>query len=170
MRIIWEETKPSKVLTLTWWILKVLALLNFVEPLSNIRKGGLFKLQPPRDTSLLVDLLAKSRTLGLSISLEGGQKEALTHQWKHVGRETLFQKYTFLELPLSHNRIGGTLRVLGWRSIPSSAQWVRDPMFSQLQLRLLLQLRSDPWPGSSVCHRAPKNKQKNFFFFFFFVF
>lgn len=66
-----------KVSTLASLIEKVLAVLNLVEPLSNIRNGGSFKLQPPRDTSLFVDLLAKSRTAGLCDDLEQGQKRKL---------------------------------------------------------------------------------------------
>ena len=31
-------------------------------------------------------------------------------------------------------------------SIPSLAQWVKDPTLLQLRLRLRLWLRSDPWP------------------------
>ena len=41
-------------------------------------------------------------------------------------------------------------------SIPGPAQWVKDPAFLQLQHRLQLQLGSDPWPGSSICHGAAK--------------
>lgn len=63
------EAKPV-LQTLTWLILKVWDLLSLVEPLSNRRKGGGFKLQPPRDTSLLKVLLVKSRTAGLSDCLE----------------------------------------------------------------------------------------------------
>lgn len=59
----------GKVLTLTWLILKFSALLNCAEPLSNIRKGGWFKLQSPSETSLLEDLVVKSRTVGFCLSL-----------------------------------------------------------------------------------------------------
>ena len=41
-------------------------------------------------------------------------------------------------------------------SIPSLAQWVKDPALLQLQLRWHLQLGSDPWPGNSICCRASK--------------
>ena len=44
--------------------------------------------------------------------------------------------------------------------IPSPAQWIKDSALSQLRLRLQLQLRSDPWPGNSVCHGAAKKKKK----------
>lgn len=60
----------GKALTLTWLTSKVLALLNLLGPLNSRRKGGLFKLQPPKEASLLVDLLAKSRTWGLCDNLE----------------------------------------------------------------------------------------------------
>lgn len=69
----WSKTQ-GKVLTPTWLTSKVLALLNLADSLNNIRKGGLFKLQLPRDTSLLEDLEAKSRTPGLSDNLEWEQK------------------------------------------------------------------------------------------------
>ena len=45
-------------------------------------------------------------------------------------------------------------------SIPGLAQWVKDPILMQLQLRLRLWLISDPWPGSSICHGAAKNEER----------
>ena len=43
--------------------------------------------------------------------------------------------------------------------VPSPAQ-VKDLMLPQLQLKSRLQLRSDPWPGNSICHSTAK-KQTN---------
>ena len=43
---------------------------------------------------------------------------------------------------------------VGW--ISGHAQWVKDPALLQLQRRLQLQLRSDPWPRNSIRHRAPQ--------------
>ena len=43
-------------------------------------------------------------------------------------------------------------------SIPSPAQWVKDPMWPQW-LRSRLWLRSVPWPWSSVYQRAAKNEK-----------
>ena len=40
-----------------------------------------------------------------------------------------------------------------WVRCPSLAQWIRDPALLQL---LPLQLRSNPWPGNSICHEAGK--------------
>ena len=48
-------------------------------------------------------------------------------------------------------------------SIPSRAQWVRDPTLLQLRLRLQLWLGSDPWPGNSgnfFGRAAKKEKEK----------
>ena len=48
-------------------------------------------------------------------------------------------------------------------SSPGLAQWVKDLALPQLGHRLQLWLRSDPWPGNSIGHRAAKketNKQK----------
>ena len=39
-------------------------------------------------------------------------------------------------------------------SISSPAQWVRDPSLPWLQLR------SDPWPGNSVCCKIAKKEKK----------
>ena len=39
-------------------------------------------------------------------------------------------------------------------SIPAPAQWVKDPTLS------LLWLRSDPWPGSSICRGVAKKEKK----------
>ena len=44
--------------------------------------------------------------------------------------------------------------------ILSPAQWVKDRVLLQLWHRSLLWLRSDPWPGSYVCHRAPEKGKK----------
>ena len=55
--------------------------------------------------------------------------------------------------------------------ISGSAQQVKDQGLLQLQLRLRLQLGSDPknrsrtlWPRNSMCHGTAKNEKKNFFF------
>lgn len=45
--------------------------------------------------------------------------------------------------------------------IPSLAQWIKDHTLLQLQLRLQLQLSSDPWPRNSICRRAAKIEKKN---------
>lgn len=45
--------------------------------------------------------------------------------------------------------------------IPNLGYWVKDPVLLQLKLRLLLQLRSDPWSRSSIGSRAAaKNESK----------
>ena len=49
-----------------------------------------------------------------------------------------------------HRNTGSTL---------GPAQWVKDPMLLQLQLRSQLWFRSDPWPGSSICRGWPKMKR-----------
>ena len=43
-------------------------------------------------------------------------------------------------------------------SIPSLAQWVKNPAL--LQHSSQLRLKSDPWPGNSICHRAAKKGGK----------
>ena len=45
-------------------------------------------------------------------------------------------------------------------SIPSLAQWVRLLVMLQQWLRSCLQLKSDPWPGNTICHRVAKKKKK----------
>lgn len=82
----------GKALTLTWLTSKVLALLNLLGPLNNMRKGGLFKLQPPRNASFLVDLLAKSRTSGLCDNLEWGQNESYDQTLAYGRRPTRRQR------------------------------------------------------------------------------
>ena len=42
--------------------------------------------------------------------------------------------------------------------IPSLAQWVKDLVLPQLQLRLQPQLRCDPWPGNSIHCRVGKKE------------
>ena len=46
-------------------------------------------------------------------------------------------------------------------SIPSPAQWVKDPVLPQLWLRSQLWLRYDPWPGNFIYYRVSKNREKN---------
>ena len=44
-----------------------------------------------------------------------------------------------------------------WSSgIPSPVQWVKDLEWPQLWFMLQLRIRSDPWPGISICNREPK--------------
>ena len=45
-------------------------------------------------------------------------------------------------------------------SIPTLAQWVKDLVLSQLQLRSQLQLGSDPWPRHSICPGEGEKKKK----------
>ena len=44
--------------------------------------------------------------------------------------------------------------------MPGPAQGVKDPAVPQLWRRSQLQLRSDPWPRSSGCHRVAKKGKK----------
>ena len=47
-------------------------------------------------------------------------------------------------------------------SILSLAQWVKDPMLTQLRPGSQLRFGSDPWPGNSICHgEAKKEKKEN---------
>ena len=53
-----------------------------------------------------------------------------------------------------------------WRDLWSAGaqvQWVKDLPLSQLRLRSQLQLRSDPWPGNSICLQVAKKEKKNAF-------
>ena len=45
-------------------------------------------------------------------------------------------------------------------SIPSPAQWVKDPALPQLQQRSKLRIGSDPWPGNSISRGAAKKEKK----------
>ena len=45
-------------------------------------------------------------------------------------------------------------------SIPSPAQWVKDPVLLQLRLRSSWQLRSGPWPRNSSGRPKKKKKKK----------
>ena len=45
-------------------------------------------------------------------------------------------------------------------SIPVPEEWVKDLMLMQLRCRSHMQLRSDSWPGNSVCYGASKKKRK----------
>ena len=58
-----------------------------------------------------------------------------------------------------HNGVGGISAVPGCRFSPWLAQWVKDPLLLQLCPRWQLWLRSDPWPGNSICHGVAKKKK-----------
>ena len=58
------------------------------------------------------------------------------------------------------NRIAGVSAVLGCRFNPGPAQWVKDPVLSQLWHRLKLWLEHDPWPGNSMCRGTTKKINK----------
>lgn len=45
--------------------------------------------------------------------------------------------------------------------IPGLAEWVKDSVLPQLQLRLQLRLRSDPWAKNSTGYGAAKNNNNN---------
>ena len=49
-----------------------------------------------------------------------------------------------------------------WVRLLAPAQWVKDLALPHLQLRLQLQLVSDPWPGNSIfgCRAAKKEKER----------
>ena len=59
------------------------------------------------------------------------------------------------------NRIHGVSAAPGCRFDPLA--WhsgVKDPAVRQLQCRLQMWLRSDPWPRNSICYRVAKKKKK----------
>ena len=65
--------------------------------------------------------------------------------------------YEVMEFLLWHSGIGSVSAALGCRFDPGLAHWVNDP---GLLLLLLLQLRSDLWPGNSMCHGEAKKEKK----------
>ena len=46
-------------------------------------------------------------------------------------------------------------------SIPSLAEWVKDPVLPQLWFRWYLRLGSAPWPGNSMCSEVAKKRKIN---------
>ena len=45
-------------------------------------------------------------------------------------------------------------------SVPSLAQWAKDPTLPKLWQRSQRWLGSDPWPGNSTCHEVAKKEKK----------
>ena len=87
-------------------------------------------------------------------------------------KENVFRKKGYLPHPfikvIQHSGAPTTAQLDWWHlgsarttgSIPGPAQWVKDLALVQLGLRSGLQLGSDAWPGSSICHEAAKNGGK----------
>ena len=81
-------------------------------------------------------------------------------------KDGLFHKWCWGKLESYRSSYCGTMGLAvswehwdkGW--IPSLAQWVKDLELPQLQVKLQLWLRSDPWPGNSICQRVAKKKKK----------
>ena len=70
-----------------------------------------------------------------------------------------FLKRQLLEFPLWRNRISGIWGALDEDLIPGSAQCINNLALAQLQLKSRLQLKTDPWPGSSICCGMAKNEK-----------
>ena len=47
----------------------------------------------------------------------------------------------------------------GCRFAPKPSRGLKDSALTQLQCRLQLWLGSDPWPGTSVCHREARKEK-----------
>ena len=66
-----------------------------------------------------------------------------------------------LEFLLRYDRIDSILGVQGYSGLQDPVKDpVKDPALLRLQHKLRLLLRSDPWPGISICHGAAKEKRK----------
>lgn len=66
-----------------------------------------------------------------------------------------------LEFPLRYDRIDSILGVQGYSGLQDPVKDpVKDPALLRLQHKLRLLLRSDPWPGISICHEAAKTESK----------
>ena len=57
------------------------------------------------------------------------------------------------------NGIGSISGARGCRFNSRSAQCIKNLVLQQLQLRSKLRLRSDPWPGNPMDHRAAKREK-----------
>ena len=66
------------------------------------------------------------------------------------------------EFLLWHNGIGGRLGVLGRRFDPQPGTVGYGSGVAQPHLGWQLWLRSDPWPGNSVCRGVAKQEKKNY--------
>ena len=64
------------------------------------------------------------------------------------------------EFPLWHSRLGVSLQHQDTGSILARHSGLKDPELPQLQDWSHLWLRSDPWPGNSICHWVVKLKKE----------
>ena len=59
--------------------------------------------------------------------------------------------------------VGSAVSLEHWDAGLSPAQWVRDPELPPLRHRSQLHLRSDPWPGNTMCQGAAKNEKEKIY-------
>ena len=80
------------------------------------------------------------------------------HKWTILGTEvhTTLRSWSCEEFLLWCNGIGSFLGALGCRSWHAGLRI----QHSYLWLRSQLQLKSDPWPGTSMCHKAANKEKK----------
>ena len=86
------------------------------------------------------------------------------HRLKRMVKKIKCQ-FEFMNLEIRSSCGGKMGSVLSWKLwdtglIPGLAQWAKDPLLLQLQLRSQLQLGCDPWPRNSICWGAAKKKKK----------
>ena len=91
----------------------------------------------------------KAEATQVSFNNECMNKTWYTHIRKYY---SALKRKDISEFLLWHNRIGGfcIARTQVWS--PDWYSGLKDPVLPNLWSRLQLQLRSDPWPGSSTCH------------------
>ena len=79
---------------------------------------------------------------------------------RHIEHHISSSQQPYEEVPLWPSGLMASLQHQDAGSRPRPAQWVKDPQLPKLQCRSQLWLRSDTWPGNSICRRVTKEKKK----------
>ena len=141
-------------------------LLIPMSPASPLQPQAVFIAAEARDDmgpvwSLYIPHACPNQSMEKSVSMRqelDHKRLNHLHKWTILGTEvhTTLRSWSCEEFLLWCNGIGSFLGALGCRSWHAGLRI----QHSYLWLRSQLQLKSDPWPGTSMCHKAANKEKK----------